>query len=161
MTGLRSNTAKPGFQDILLPCMGARPMRFSGALLVEGCSAAINQRQAPAAQPHCCVKVYEHAGGFVAQILLVLEPEGLPLSFLKTHTEPLALRDWIEHFDPALAVDVSDINARLQTVPAPSKQDLSQAAESIRQRLKDVRDAYQHAARDALGLPDPSGALAA
>lgn len=160
MTGYPGKTAKPGFQDILLPCMGARPLRFNGALLVEGCSKVANRHQAPAGHPHCCVKVYERTGGFVAQILLALEPEGQPLSFLKTHTEPLALRHWIEHFDPAHGVDVSDINARIQAAPAPSQQDLSQAAESIRKRLKGVRDAYHHAARSALGRPDPNGGCA-
>lgn len=161
MTGSPSNMPKLGFQTVLLPRLGGRPLRFSGALLVEGCSTAANDDPAQESQPQCCVKVYERASGFVAQIMLTSQPGAQPLSVLKTHTAPLALRHWIEHFDPALGVDVSDINAQIGAGFATNPQDLSQAAETIRKRLERMRNAYTQAARNALGLPHPGGACAA
>lgn len=136
--------------DIVLPQMGAAPLAFAGALLVEGRSHHARGDRDVALAFHCWVRVYECAEGFVAQALLM--PPGAPaqgLSFLKQAENPAALRQWLTTFDPAVGVDVTDVTTGLNG--SADHTALANAAKTIAARLKHMRCAYASAAHNALG----------
>lgn len=129
----------------VLPRTGKAPLQFTGALLV---TAAVTHQQG---HERCRLTVYETPKGFIAHVQISPLPGSAGTSLVQEADDPAALRRWITSFDPAVAVDVSDIS---DTAPKASDDDdarLTLAASAIKLRLAEMRNAYLSVVQAALG----------
>ncbi|MEO0411351.1 MAG: hypothetical protein AAF221_05870 [Pseudomonadota bacterium] len=133
---------KPGF---VLPRTGKAPLHLTGALLVK---AAITHQEG---HEPCRLAVYETSAGFVAHVQLWPSPGSTGMSVVHQTGDPAALRRWIAGFDPAIAVDVSDITPAALQANAEGDAGLAHTARIIKLRLAEMRNAYLSAVQAAFG----------
>lgn len=125
-------------RSTVLPQWGKRPLRFTGALLVETSGASKGACGSDTITAACGLAIYETSNGFVGQLCVSLTPAMPPISAALQAADPQAIRRWIADFDPSICVETHGA--------------LADEAAAITARLAHIHAALDQAVTAAFGL---------